>query len=68
MLIVLVHNDGTGTEESANYDYEVRINHDVIAHGRIPDHNRKDGWQALLRDCRSPSGPTNSQHRTEQVG
>ena len=50
MLIVLVHNDGTGTEEIANYDYEVRINHDVIAHGQIVDHNRGDGWRALLRE------------------
>jgi hypothetical protein len=50
MLIILVHNDGTGTEEIADYNYEVRINHDVIAHGRILDHNRKDGWQALIRE------------------
>lgn len=50
MLIVLVHNDGTGNKEIANYDFEVRINHDVIAHGRILDHDRKDGWQALLRE------------------
>lgn len=50
MLLVMVHNDGTGTKEIANYDYEVRINHDVIAHGCIVDHNRGDGWQALLRE------------------
>jgi hypothetical protein len=50
MLILLIHNDGTGTGEIANYDYEVRINHDVIAHGHILDHNRKDGWQALIRE------------------
>jgi exopolyphosphatase/pppGpp-phosphohydrolase len=50
MLLVMVHNDGTGTKEIANYDYEVRINHDVIAHGRIADHNRGDGWRALLRE------------------
>lgn len=50
MLIVLVHNDGTGTKKIANYDYEVRINHDVIAHGQIVDHNRGDGWRALLRE------------------
>jgi len=50
MLIVLVHNDGTCTQEIANYDYEVRINHEVIEHGRIENHNRRDGWQALIRE------------------
>ncbi len=50
MLIVLVHNDGTGTEEIANYDYEVRINSEVIERGHIQDHHRKDGWQALIRE------------------
>ena len=50
MLIVLVHNDGTGTEERANYDYEVRINKEVIERGRILDHHRKEGWQALIRE------------------
>ncbi len=58
MLIVLVHNDGTGTEEQANYDYEVRINKEVIEHGRILNHHRKDGWQALIReiaDCHQTS-------------
>jgi hypothetical protein len=48
MLIVLVHNDGTGTDEIANYDYEVRINHEVIERGRVQDHPRKDGWRALI--------------------
>ncbi len=50
MLIVLVHNDGTGTKEIANYDYEVRINHGVIERGRVQGHNRKDGWRALIRE------------------
>ncbi len=48
MLIVLVHNDGTGTEEIANYDYEVRINHEVIERGQVQDHHRKDGWRTLI--------------------
>jgi hypothetical protein len=66
MLIVLVHNDGTGTKEIANYDYEVRINHDVIARGRVLDHTRKDGWQALLREIayRHPSQPGSESQRT----
>jgi len=50
MLIVLVHNDGTGTEEIANYDYEVRINNEVLEHGHVQGHHRKDGWQALIRE------------------
>ncbi len=50
MLIVLIHNDGTGTEEIANYDYEVRINHEVIERGCINDHHRKDGWRPLIRE------------------
>jgi hypothetical protein len=50
MLIVLVHNDGTGTEERANYDYEVRINDEVIERGRIQGHDRKDSWQVLIRE------------------
>ena len=50
MLLVLVHNDGTGSEEKANYDYEVRINNEVIERGRVQGHNRKDGWRALIRE------------------
>jgi hypothetical protein len=47
-LFVLVCSDGTGTEEIANYDYEVRVNHEVIERGRVQDHHRKDGWRALI--------------------
>ncbi len=50
MLIVLVHNDGTGTVERANYDYEIRVNDEVIERGHIQGHHRKDGWQALIRE------------------
>ncbi len=67
MLIVLVHNDGTGTEEIANYDYEVRINHDVIEHGRILDHNRKDGWQALIREIADRHQPATTDPNQETV-
>ena len=48
MLIILIHNNGTGTDESANYDYEVRVNQKVIETGRIEGHNRKDDWRALV--------------------
>jgi hypothetical protein len=50
MLIILIHNDGTGTNESANYTYEVRVNNDrVLAEGVIKGHNREDGWEKLVQ-------------------
>lgn len=48
MLIVLVHNDSTGTEEAANYDVEVRINERTIWTGRVDGHHRANGWPRLL--------------------
>jgi hypothetical protein len=48
MLIVLVHNDSTGTEESANYNVEVRANYQTLFTTRIEGHNRKHGWVPLL--------------------
>ena len=50
MLIVLVHNDGTGTNDSANYQYEVRVNQTTIFLGHLEGHNRDDGWSTLLRE------------------
>jgi hypothetical protein len=49
MLIVLIHNDGTGTEEKGNYNWEVRINERLLAFGRIEDHDRLKSWSALLK-------------------
>ena len=48
MLIIKIHNDGTGTNKSANYNYGVYVNSWRIAHGRIEGHNRNDGWEALV--------------------
>jgi len=48
MLILLIHNDSTGPDHDANYDYEVRVNTETIARGRIVGHNRADGWQNLV--------------------
>jgi hypothetical protein len=48
MLIVLIHNDSTGTDEKANYNVEVRANYQTIFTTRIEGHNRKNGWAALL--------------------
>ena len=52
MLIITFHNDGTGTEDAANYDVEVRITLTetqlaTIARGRIEGHKRSDGWARL---------------------
>lgn len=49
MLILLIQNDATGTEQSANYNYEVRINTKTIVKGRVEGHNRADGWAALVK-------------------
>ena len=49
MLIIKIHNDGTGTNESANYDYGVYINERRITNGRIKGHDRYNGWQELVK-------------------
>jgi hypothetical protein len=60
MLTINIHNDGTGTDTSANYTYVVRVNDEVIETGSIFKHNRSDGWRQLVRelvscaDCKAP--------------
>lgn len=49
MLRILIHNDRTGTDTSANYDWTVDVNGQVIAKGRVEGHNRWKGWVDLLR-------------------
>lgn len=54
MLIVKVHNDGTGTLDIGHYDVEVLITVDSrtlvrLASARIEDHIRSNGWRQLLR-------------------
>ena len=49
MFIVYVHNDGLGSDVSASYDVEVRINRNPLWRGKVNGHNRKDGWPALLK-------------------
>ncbi len=48
MLHIKILNDVTGTHESANYDYRVYINHNLIASGRVEGHNRNFGWKNLV--------------------
>jgi len=49
MLIIKIHNDSTGSNESANYNYNVLVNTSLIASGRILEHNRADGWVELVK-------------------
>jgi len=48
MLIVLIHNDGTGDIKIGNYDVEVRINDRVLSKFRIEKYKREVGWEELL--------------------
>lgn len=47
MLIIHIHNDGTGDIDTGNYEYSVYINRTPIAHGYIEGHSRADGWEPL---------------------
>ena len=48
-LILVIHNDGTGTEDSANYDWHAYVNRREIASGYAFGHNRADSWDTLVR-------------------
>lgn len=50
MLALLVLNDRTGSNESANYSYRVQVNTEVIAKGEFKGHNRNNGWTRLVCD------------------
>jgi len=49
MLIIKIQNDSTGTNESANYKYQVLVNQTAIESGEIRGHNRDDGWRKLVK-------------------
>lgn len=49
MLLLLIHNDGTGKDGLANYDIEVRINAVIISTLRVEGHKRSDGWVKLVK-------------------
>jgi hypothetical protein len=59
MLILLIHNDGTGANNNANYDVEVRVNERLIWQGRVEGHNRDDGWPMLLRQLADVAARSN---------
>lgn len=48
MLLILIHNDGTGTHEDSHYEAEVRINLRPIWEGYITGHNRSLPWWELV--------------------
>ncbi len=54
MLTITIINDSTGTDDAANYHYEIAINWIIVGEGRIKGHNRADGWRALVREMVAP--------------
>lgn len=48
MLIITIHNDGTGNVETGNYDYTVRVNNTILERGSVKGHKRRQGWQNLV--------------------
>ena len=47
-FILIVQNDGTGSQESSNYRYEARINERVIKSGVVRGFNRSRPWWCLV--------------------
>jgi hypothetical protein len=63
MLQLTILNDGTGTDESANYTFHVgvtqvlpngTIGDETIAEGTVTGHNRADGWRVLALEAIAP--------------
>lgn len=48
MLTINIHNDGSGAEDSANYDFTVLVNGKEIDRGRVTGHNRVEDWKTLM--------------------
>jgi len=54
-LIIVFHNDSTGTGDIANYNVSVYVNQRPIASGHIKDHRRTEGWRQLVRRLADPN-------------
>lgn len=67
-LVLVVHNDGTGTPEVGNYNWEVRINQTVLARGRVEGHDRRAGWRPLLEACAHWAASTDDPPVEEALG
>ena len=57
MLLVTFHNDGTGDQDTGNYEVTVSINTATISRERIKGHKRSDGWRELVRLLAENDGP-----------
>jgi hypothetical protein len=49
LITITITNDETGGEYIANYEYTIRINGNMIQHGKILHHDRRKGLRELLR-------------------
>jgi len=63
MLIIRIHNDGTGDRGIGNYNCEVLITRsptelDLIASANIVGHLRDDGWKVLVYRLLLEAQPT----------
>lgn len=57
MLTINVHNVGSDRPDGlSDYEYEVKINQNVIEKGTVKGHNRKDGWKCLIEMLITKSG------------
>ncbi len=68
MLILLLHNDGTGDGTVDNYDGSVLITTGIagicerISAGRVERHRRRAGWRALVRRAARDLEPSGGRH------
>lgn len=49
MLQITFINDGTGTNEDANYSCVIAVNNRPIAYVELRGHNRDKGWRDLVK-------------------
>jgi len=49
MLILTVHNDGTGTDRIGNYDVKAYINKRLLGSGRLENFKRYKGYKTCLK-------------------
>lgn len=48
-LLLVIHNDGSGADDAANYNVTVFVNRTPIDVVRVEGHNRKDHWTTLVQ-------------------
>ena len=47
-LALVIVNDGTGDDDLASYDVDVRVNRTVLVRARVEGFARRRGWEELL--------------------